>query len=173
MQVCLTIYYLLLPLANRGLKKLWKYVQIHYSLKNEILKKSFIGNMDFQEELAAAVVVYILEQKKKTEKTENLGKTLVQAKSWNWVLPFRLPFCPCWRLILCPTDLYSLQIQIKHSFSSCFWFMVAILPFLYQLYEKEIPQGRFFYFEFSILNTFIQKIYDSPIRRQYILIEPL
>ena len=51
--------------------------------------------------------------------------------------------------------------------------MVAILPFLYQLYEKEIPQGRFFYFEFSILNTFIQKIYDSPIRRQYILIEPL
>ena len=37
--------------------------------------------MDFQEELAAAVVVYILEQKKKMEKTENLGKTLVQAKS--------------------------------------------------------------------------------------------
>ena len=42
---------------------------------------SFIVNMDFEEELAAAVVVYILEQKKKTEKTENLGKTLIQAKS--------------------------------------------------------------------------------------------
>ena len=63
MQVCLTIYYLLLPLANRGLKKLRKYVQIHYSLKSEIV------NMDFEEELAAAVVVYIVEQKKKTEKT--------------------------------------------------------------------------------------------------------
>ena len=44
-------------------------MQINYSLKNEILKKSLILNMDFEEELAVAVIVYILEKKKK-EKNE-------------------------------------------------------------------------------------------------------
>ena len=40
-------------------------MQIHYWLKNDILKKSFIQNMDPEEELAVAVVVYILGKKKK------------------------------------------------------------------------------------------------------------
>ena len=56
------------------------------------------------------------------------------------------------------------------SVSSCFLFMVAILPFLISTLvlfcETEISQERIFF----ILNTFMQKIYDSPIRRQYISI---
>ena len=48
-----------------------KCVQYTIYQKIKFLKKSFILNMDFEEELAPAVVVYILEKKRK----EKNGKT--------------------------------------------------------------------------------------------------
>ena len=72
-------------------KKKKKRVQTHYSLKKwSFKKKSFIRNMDPEEELAATVVVYILEKKKKRKKMENtqyLGKTLAHAKRRPWDCP--------------------------------------------------------------------------------------
>ena len=56
-----------------------KCVQIHYSLKNEILEKSFILNMESEEELAAAVIVYTLEKEKQKKKYE---------KRSTWVKPW-------------------------------------------------------------------------------------
>ena len=115
-------------------KKKKKRVQTHYSLKKwSFKKKSFILNMDPEEELAATVVVYILEKKKKRKKWKTRS-------TWVKPWPTRRDALGIALLSLHESGFKShkhlsfLQMQIKLPVSSCFLFMVAFIPFLYQLY---------------------------------------
>ena len=149
-----------------------KCVQIHYSLKLKFFKKHFILNMDSEEGLV--LVLLFINQKrrktKKTKKTQYLGKTLAHARKCFSIFPLRLLFCPCIRATLRPINTF-LPSKYKSSFrlvpAFCLWMpFYLFLSTLLLSCETEISHERIFF----ILNTIMQKIYDLPIRHQYISI---
>ena len=96
--------------------------------------------MDSEEELAATVVVYILERRQK----EKNGRKVVLLWNLGSLEEMPLGFTTLYNLqhfVMSYKYLSSLQMQIKLSVSSCFLFMVAILPFLYQLYFYLVKQN--------------------------------
>ena len=118
------------------------YVQIHYSLKNTFFKKDFHSKHGlWRRTCYCCRCLYIILEKK--TKRKNRRKVILR---WNLGSREKMPlgFITLFNLqhfITSHKDLSSLQMQIKLSVSSCFLFMVAILPFLHQLYFYLVKQN--------------------------------
>ena len=95
---------------------------------------------------------------------------MAHARKCFSIFPLRLLFCPCIRATLRPINTF-LPSKYKSSFRlvPAFYLWMPFYLFLSTLLlscETEISHERIFF----ILNTIMRKIYDLPIRHQYISI---
>ena len=120
-------------------------MQIHYSLKNEILIKVFYSKYGlWRRTCCCCRCLHIWKEEKKKKKIREKGSTWV--KPWFtrreilWVLQHSTTYNTLQHFKTSHKHLSSLQMQIKLSVSSCFLFMVSIFLFLYQLYFYLVKQ---------------------------------
>ena len=118
-------------------------MQIHYSLKTEILIKVFHSKHGLWRRTCCycrCLYIWKEEKRKRNGKSIVLVKTLVHVKRSPWVLQHSTTCNTLQHFTTSHKHLSSLQMQIKLSVSSCFLFMLSILLFLYLLYFYLVKQ---------------------------------